>query len=409
MRLESCVQPDPVRRDGSSSAAGDPQRLAALPPGTRIQVKVGRDEIFPHLAALEELAGRCDQWGAAHGLAYVIDEVYAARKIPYLILFVDDAALLGAVLLFEYRAGGFRTGLFATGDSFGVRTVFGAEAQRTSLAAAACGVVIERYARLVLVSFKQEQAFASDAIATQPGIAYCVRARSVQDSMAIRSTLDETLAGLGKRTRTRLRAHRRRFDETVPCSFVKDALGSLRLDDDAFLVSLNRGSLDPIEQQTFNLQLRTTGSQRGGFISGLRLADGSWLALVGGWRQGATTWVDWQVNRAGLEKLSLGSVLRSYLIDEEVFRRSTVLGFHGGTSHSMAHHFVRHRVVDFLARKPGLLLSLGILAVRMAYRCLPGLAKRGNFLADSLQGPPLDWRRDTRQSAAFPGRGTKPA
>ena len=108
--------------------------------GAEVVLHSGRADVLSRAPALEDLAERSAQPGAMHGLAYLLDQEYAARKLPHLVLFFAPDQhgrrhLLGSVLLFEYRAGPWKTGLISTGDSVGVRTVIGPEALRPSLEA----------------------------------------------------------------------------------------------------------------------------------------------------------------------------------------------------------------------------------------------------------------------------------
>ena len=367
----------------------------------------GRADVLSHASALEDLAERSGQPGAMHGLAYLLDQEYAARKVPHLVLFFspdqhDSRRLLGSVLLFEYRIGTWKTGLISTGDSFGVRTVIGPEVLRPSLAAAACSVLLRRGAKIVLVSFKQrpQALIAYEEMPRTEGL-WSVQARVVRDQLRLAASYDATLARLGKRTRTHLRYYRRRLEEALPCEFVADAAGMINGDNARTLIGLNRSSRYPLPQAAFDLQYLSTAGLPGGFVSGLRSKAGAWLSLAGGWRQGDTTWVQWQTNAAGFEGYSLSTVLRSFLLEAELVRGTKRLAFHGGTSHSMAHAFEEETVVDLMARRAGLFSVLLVRAVSRFYGTLPLLHSRGNFLADALRSRRLRWCSGATLAEAF--------
>ena len=62
---------------------------------------------------------------------------------------------------------------------------------------------------------------------------------------------------------------------------------------------LNCASLNPFDENELRLQYRSACSLPGGFLLGLRSAEGQWLSLIGGWRQGDVTVLHWQMNAAG--------------------------------------------------------------------------------------------------------------
>ncbi len=362
-------------------------------------VVTGREAILARAGQLEELALRCGQLGAMHGLRLLLGTRYAVRKRPHLICFhegpVSGSAHAGplqaAVLLLEYCAAGLATGLLATADSFGVRTVVAPASQRVDIAFAAVEAMLKRGARVVLVSFKQEPLpvqLISPAGIPRPFL-FAMQRRTVQDTLVLRDSVEATLATLGRRTRVHLRAARRRFENTVPTALFADASSALAAFTAQDLRQVNDTCLDTIDQRDFDHQVRSVSGPNS-FVLGLR--DGErWLALVAGWRQGTATWVEWQLNAAGYEKLSLGSVLRSYLLEHEIGLGMRQFSFHGGTSHSMAHSFVKEEVVDLLGRRPCMLNSAIVLVARQLSTRFPRLRRRGNFLLDALADNGLTW------------------
>ncbi len=360
-----------------------------------ILVWSGRNAVLSRANQLERLAEQSGQPGAMHGLAFLVDQEYAARKTPHLVGFYDDkAALMGTVLVFEYKLAGWNTGIMATGDSFGVRTVIGPASLRTQLAMRACAFLLKHHAAMILISFKNMQAFSwkdMEAGTRNKSRLWAMQTRTVRDSLPLDGTLQKTLARMGKRTRTHLRYYQRNLEKAVPCVFLQNAGELISATEGPVLAEINRRSLDPVPQAHFDLQFRSAMSLPGGFISGLRSERGQWLAIAGGWRQGGTTWVQWQTNAAGYESLSLGTALRAYLIEEEIRRGSTCLAFHGGTSHSMSHAFTPEQLVDLIAIRPCLRGRLLIRCVPWLYRAMPFLESRGNFVGDVLRSEDLRW------------------
>ena len=126
------------------------------------------------------------------------------------------------------------------------------------------------------------------------------------------------------------------------------------------------------------------------FLTGLRGPDGQWLSLAGGWRQDGTTVLHWQMNRAGMEKHSIGTVMRSYLLEDEIARGASRLLIFGGTPHSMRHAFAQEPVSDLILQRQGLRAKVTCAAARWFSRHGSRLG-RANFLAELLSNPSLCW------------------
>ncbi|MGI4854893.1 MAG: GNAT family N-acetyltransferase [Janthinobacterium lividum] len=360
----------------------------------------GLEQILSYLPQLQQLALDYREPGTMHGLDLLLGSRFARRKSPCLICFhaaenTEDSKsaakqLIGAVLLHEYCLLGLRTGVFATGDAFGVRTVVGAERTQGTLCLRAGHLLLASGARLVLTTWRGAMEVSVTADPAYGTILYASTERTVQDTLRLAPTAEATLQLLGKRTRVHMRAARRHFDQRYPQAQLQDATAVLAAADDATLAQLNRSALDTIDQGEFNHQVRALCRSAGGFALGLRL-DGRWVALIGGWRQAGATWIEWQCNGTGYEKLSVGTVLRTYLLEEEARRGSTHLSFHGGTSHSMLHRFDHTTVTDQLLRRNGLLTDLLIRTVPWLGSRFPTLLQRGNFIFNALCAQGLRW------------------
>ncbi len=368
-----------------------------------ITVARGLLAIRAHIPELHRLAAAYGQPGTMHGLELLLGSQFARRKRPYLVCFHEkstpahaSAVLTGAVLLQEYRMLGLPVGVFATADPFGVRTVVGPRHLHTAFCLQASNFLLAAGGRLVLATWRLSPQHAHvETIPLSAGTGpdsclHAVATRTVQDTLQLGPTAEDTLQTLGKRTRVHMRAARRRFDSQYPEALPGDATGWLAAASDAALQQLNEASLDVISQNEFNHQVRTLCQSEGGFVLGLQIS-GRWIALVGGWRQDDATWIEWQCNARGFEKLSLGSVLRTYLIEDETRRGTRCLSFHGGTSHSMLHRFQKTPVADMLTRRPGLVTAALIHLVPWICRQWPKLLLRGNFLFDALCTPGLRW------------------
>ena len=383
----------------------DPLAIEKTLANSHVRHLRGVPAILAHRELLQDFAAATEQHTAMHGLQFRLEHEYVARKTPHLFCVVsgDDASvplgldsLVGCVLFFEYRIASWNTGVFATGDSTGFGTVIAYPEIRARVAALASCAALS-HGCLVLTCFRGD---AEDA--DEPEIAFppeqtglwSAQVREVRDRLPLRSTYDCTLDALGKRTRTHLRYYRKRLQAQTGCVFVPDATAEIA---ESQLSALNASSLEPLRQRVFDMQFHATAKLPGGYVCGLRAADGRWLSLAGGWRDGRTAMIEWQVNASGFGRLSLGTAFRAFLIEHEIGRGTRQLSFHGGTSHSISHAFQREHAVDLILRRPGKELSLFIRFMSLLAKRKP-IANRGNFLIDALRNGPIDWTALSEES-----------
>jgi hypothetical protein len=121
-------------------------------------------------------------------------------------------------------------------------------------------------------------------------------------------------------------------------------------------------------------------------FAGVKARDGTWLSMVGGRRHEGVTEIEWQMNRAGLPRYSLSTVMRSYLLEHEVAQGTGKIMFQGGTTHSMRNALIGSNVLDILIvrRSP-----LARLVRQLAKRFFP----ESNFLGKVLRDPNLVWSK----------------
>ena len=375
----------------------DPLAIEKTLTGTHVRHLRGATAILAHAGLLQDFAATTGQPTEMHGLQYKLEHEFARRKTPNLLCIVagrDVAApltldsLLGCVLLFEYRVAAWNTGLFATGDSSGVGTVVASPEIRAHIAALASGAVLSE-ARMVLTCFRNALE-AENTPRFPPGQHgfWAAQVREVRDRLRLGPTYDLTLDTLGKRTRNHIRYYRRRLEKQTGCVFIPDAASHIA---ESQLASLNVSSLKPLRQQAFDLQFHATAHLPGGFVCGLRGADGRWLCLAGGWRQSNTALIEWQTNAAGIGKISLSTAFRAFQIEHEISRGTEHLCFHGGTEHSIGHAFAQDHVVDLIVRRQGTLVSLMSRLIPYFAQRDPNFANRGNLLIDALRSRQLHW------------------
>jgi hypothetical protein len=369
----------------------------------------GKKAIMEREPYLHELAERCDQLGAMHWLSYFLGGAGAKWKQPYLVLFLNPGASIeslqasdfrGAALFYELGGLGLRTGAFSTDDWEGLRTVIAPPDLRSQLAARAVEVLIQQGAHVMLTTYRYfssaEQA--AGTILKQPGILWTEHNREVtKHRLVLEDTYEKTLAKFGKQTRFNLRYYRKRLMARIECTFLSDARAVVT---ETELLHLNKSSLNPIPEEECKRRYRATRDLMGGFLIGLRKQDGPLLSILGGWRHGTTTVMHHQMNLAGFEKDSLGTVMRAFFLESEIARGTQNIVFYHGTSHTMSHAFhtdlLRDLIVCRKTLRARLLLKLaGRLASPRYYADAHYFGGSATFFAAALTYDEALWRSTT--------------
>lgn len=339
-----------------------------------VEIIVGLDAVLPALGPVIAAAAEWGQEASVSDLAYFLTMPGLTGTKPHLVLLRDDAdaALRGAVMLVEYRGLLAGSRFFMTLDWRGCRNVFGPMEELARIAADAASALIERGARFVAIDFKLhgpdaaadefpgvrtrlEQAFAADGARREKRqrVEWAVERFLKQFDLPLASTFEGTLGQIHQRTRANLRYYRRMAVRDLGCRFVDGVTVSER----EFL-ELNANSKYAANERLAQWRYRTAGRGGNSFFCGLQAADGRWLSLVGGRRNGDQVEVDWQVNREDLPRYSLSTVMRSFLIEDAVTHGATRLLVEGGTSQPLGASFRYGNVYTVAVRRDGLLLRL---------------------------------------------------
>ncbi len=357
----------------------------------------GRAAILRLQPVLETLSELCGQIGATDYLEYFLTATDNLKKTPYLVLMTSrfDAGvcelraedLYGAVLVYEYRVFGFGSSLFTASDYNGSRAVIAPARLRRQVSAAVCRYLMDRGAQIVLLNLEPgapescQRCFES-AMAGNAKRWWGTQRREVGATIALEKSLDATLARMGKHTRRNMRYYRRKAEAELGCSFTADVKNILTMPQ---LLELNNASTHPVPHSVIERRYQTTKSMDGFFCVGLSQADGQWISLLGGRRHHGVTEIDWQMNRGGLARLSVGTVIRSYLIEHEIAIGMEKLFFEGGTPHSMRHAFLSEEAMDIVV----LNRSLSVFLLRRLARWLH---PEKNFLLQTLLSPAVKWQ-----------------
>jgi hypothetical protein len=356
----------------------------------------GRAAILRVQPVLVRLSALCKQTGAMDYLEYFLTGTDNLKKIPYLVLVgkrrdlnvaeLQAEDLKGAVLVYEYKVLGMPSRVFTTSDFNGSRAVIALPAERTKISASVGRYLMTNGAQVVMLSYAGEgdetwsECF-DGSIAGDEKRLWTTQTREVGATIVLEKTADATLAAMGKHTRRNLRYYRRKAEAELGCTFegdVKSMLGK------AQLIELNQASTHPVSEVVLERRYSTMKALDGLFCVGVKTPDGQWLSLLGGRRHHGVSEIDWQMNRGGLERYSVGTVIRAYLIEHEIEIGTCRLYFEGGTPHSMRHAFISEKAVDIVVAKRSLFVSL---LRRVAHWSPP----RNNFLLQTLVDPALHW------------------
>ena len=346
---------------------------------------------------LTALARRTGQIGTLDLIELLVKAPSAMRKQPCLVLVglqpgikperATAEQVEGAVLVYEYLIGGAPSGIFATDDVTGERTVLAPVCNRSRVAAAAARKLMLGGARAALVSVECTETECScncdagAALASVPGWNdfLAVRVREKERDLLLLGSLEETLARMGKKTRRNFRHCRLQAERDLDAGFVP----WIQLTPEEFL-EIHRSSTHPVSENEAAWRYHMLASLPGRVCCGVRDRDGRWLSIVGGYREQDRLHIEWQVNRAGLPKYSLCTVMRSFLIEHEISVGTHTLQFKGGTPHPMGLSLRPARTLDLIAVRRGL---RGRMLRQMARWIFP----RSNFLGHALQDPRLEW------------------
>jgi len=371
-----------VRLDGG---AGVSARLR-LRDGLAAETVRGDRDVARYAGCLDGFIAGCRDAGAWGGAMIWARDIVAQDGIPLAVLLYRGENLTAVALGSESMVRGCRTRLAVCGNLTGQRGFFTLpgvlqdERERLGLAAAdammSCGL-------LALVLKLRDISGVTEEWRRQPQgpgawsrTVGCTQ-RKVCDTFHTGTTFDESLSRFGAHTRRNLRYYRRRVERELGCEFLP-ALDGPKLRE--ALVELQGCTDDPVRAGVAKNRIAQVARDPQAFCMGLRAVDGRWLSWISGWRCGRHTYIDWQCNRNGLQRYSLSTAMRSYLIEHESLMRQSHIHFLGGTSHSMHYGFCEESCTDWLLMRhawAALLLRLASPALRWTGRLVgaSGVAK----------------------------------
>jgi hypothetical protein len=146
--------------------------------------------------------------------------------------------------------------------------------------------------------------------------------------LRLSETMEKTLASYGVHTRRNLRYYLRKA-RAEGCRFIAELPGEQRLE---VVKSLRSHATHGVSVESARLREAAIQSVPNSFAMGVQEADGSWVSYLTGWRREGQTFVCWQMNLARDKSSSMGTAMRSFLMEEEIARGATEIVFLGGSS-----------------------------------------------------------------------------
>lgn len=371
-------------------------RIFMIVPPPLIRIVEGREAIRKMSGTLARLAAVCEQPGAMQDLAYFLSKPGLLRRVPHLMLMfrrpeklseqTSEEALLGALLLYDNRILGCSTRVYTTNDRSGRNTLIAPAALRSTLAEFAARALIDRGAHVVMISYRDERANpemktweSAPSVPTRRSSMWARREREIPDYLRLESTLDATLAHIGKKTRSHMRYYRRRAEKELGCTFFP----SVEMGRAEFL-AFNRACMYSVPDKVAAWRYDVHKELTVPLFMGIAHKDGSWLSLVGARRFDSSSEILWQMNRHGFPLFSLSLVMRSFFIEHEIAHGSRRFYIEGGSSHPIRNSFVVEKLIDLavLRRSPAALVTR-----KLARHVVPG----DNELARIFSDPELTW------------------
>lgn len=306
-------------------------RLRFRDGGDRVEALFGMRTISVAQAEIEALRLRCGQGSDVSTSLHRIRRWSAIhRQLPVALLVWREGELSGLVWLSYRRKFGVVLGLVKSGNLCGQGSVIARPGERRGMLETAARVLM-RYplAHTVLLSGLCDGLTEAGPDRAVPGIQGGWHFREVRFRLELRGGLEATMDRFGRKMRRNLRYYRRRAEDMLGCRFVPELTAGQRREAVAALNGRSAYRLGAWRAAETDAALLETPGQ---FAMGMLDGQGNWLSYLVGWREPDGTHVDWQLNHDGHKAASLGTVMRSYLVEHEAQRGSPAIVFVGLTS-----------------------------------------------------------------------------
>ena len=259
-----------------------------------------------------------------------VDWAGIRNGVPIAALVSRSGHLFGIVLFCLRRKFGLSIGLASAGTAAGEASVIADIGDRRVVVEAACKAMINApLIHTVLCSVQWNGDVEPGTIRPIPDIKGHWHFRETRTRLSLQDGVDGVMGRLGYKMRRNMRSYRRRAEAGLGCRFLPGLSDAQRRE---AVIALHDRDIYTLATAPALRQEAVLSRLPGAFAVGVQDSRGKWLSYIAGWRKADETHVMWQLNEAKLDRFSMSTTMRSYLLEHEAERGSSALVFVGGTS-----------------------------------------------------------------------------
>jgi len=260
---------------------------------------------------------------------------WTSRRPVSVLFYDDDSALAAAVLFFERCLYRFPTGVLRAGDHAGDGAIIAPPGRRSATLIRAIGILLQDWRFHSIFGAVSHTEGESRSSLHSPDVSDSVTAREVRRSLRLANGYDETVGLFGRAMRKAVRNKRRKFDKRTDVEWVSEMNPEQALE--AMLYLKEHCSPGRTEWEIFRRYDFLRKHPTSGFSLGVRQRSGRWMSFLTGWRSGGVTYVPWAMHDRRCASDSLGTVIYSRLIEQEVGLKQNFIEWVGGVTERWSH------------------------------------------------------------------------
>lgn len=286
-------------------------------------------EIAPELEALRSCLGM------ENDLSTEVDHLLSLNdrlsRRPVCVLFYrDDSTPSAAVLFFERCLYRLPTGVLRAGDHAGDGAVIASPSRRSATLIRAIEILLRDWRFHSIFGAVSHTGGESRSCLQDRDLSNSVTARVVRRRLRLANGYEETIGYFGRAMRKAVRSKRRKFDKRTDVEWVSEMSPEQALE--AMLYLKEHCSPGRTEWEIFRRYDFLRKHPTSGFSLGVRLKSGQWMSFLTGWRSGGVTYVPWAMHDRRCASDSLGTVIYSYLIEQETRLGQSFIEWVGGVT-----------------------------------------------------------------------------
>ena len=300
--------------------------------GYKIDFAFGRQSIGRLFGLVETLkieTGQSEEVLTSKG--WFLNQARRSNTLPLVVLISHGAVPCGAVLFYGRKFLGIPTGAFRGGYYCGRGLVIGASSRRHEIAEfAAIALIREHLAHTIKMvlsgpttcpSAKKKE---GSKLFRQAWIL-----REMRSCLSLAGGMTGLMSRLSYKMRRNFTYYRRRAEIELGSVFIPQLSESQSI---SAIEALHAKSSRPLSRKDSMARGAALRAVPQAFSMGLLDSSGNWLSYIAGWRESDSSFVEWQLNREGLEKLSISMTMRHYYLEHEVGLGMRRVIFVGGTT-----------------------------------------------------------------------------